>query len=214
MARRQIFVMTDDIDGGDASETMNYAVDGVLYEIDLSARNAQKFREALMPWMGASRRIGRVGSTTAVARGAARATAANTHVPTAAERNASDNTAIREWAKRAGKQINDRGRIPERLVAQYREAQAREAIGPIRRPDPQLPTTPPVPHEAVEVEVDQPDLFTDSADRVEEPSESPDAVSSEPAEEPAEDAHTAPNGNGRTVVTSGAPSAFLSPFSA
>ncbi len=155
MAKRTILVLTDDLDGGEAAETLSFSVDGVAYEIDLSAKNAQRFRETLMPWMGASRRIGRTGAAPAPARGRGQATAANSIVA-ARERNDLDNKVIREWATRAGKRVNERGRLPEALVAQYREAQAREAIGPIERPEPQFPPIH-VP-EPVTVEVEQPDF--------------------------------------------------------
>jgi len=46
MAKTVIVKLTDDIDGGDAEETVQFALDGKPYEIDLSAANASKLREA------------------------------------------------------------------------------------------------------------------------------------------------------------------------
>lgn len=40
-------MLIDDIDGTDAAETIAFTIDGVSYEIDLSADNAVKFRSAL-----------------------------------------------------------------------------------------------------------------------------------------------------------------------
>ena len=47
MARKVQVVLTDDVDGGEASETVNFALDGVTYEIDLSDENAAKLRDQL-----------------------------------------------------------------------------------------------------------------------------------------------------------------------
>lgn len=47
MARSVIVKLTDDIDGGDADETVVFGIDGRSYEIDLSEKNAAAFREAL-----------------------------------------------------------------------------------------------------------------------------------------------------------------------
>ena len=46
MAKTVIVKLTDDLDGGDADETVQFALDGKSYEIDLSAANASRFREA------------------------------------------------------------------------------------------------------------------------------------------------------------------------
>ena len=45
MAKTVIVKLTDDIDGGDADETIQFALDGKSYEIDLSSANASKSRK-------------------------------------------------------------------------------------------------------------------------------------------------------------------------
>ena len=40
MASRTITTLTDDIDGGDADETVTFSFKGTQYEIDLSKKNA------------------------------------------------------------------------------------------------------------------------------------------------------------------------------
>jgi hypothetical protein len=47
MAQRLSATHTDDLDGGKAAETVSFAMDGVQYEIDLSARNAKSLAENL-----------------------------------------------------------------------------------------------------------------------------------------------------------------------
>lgn len=110
MARREVVVLEDDLDGGDAAETIKFAVDGVSYEIDLNPKNAKKLRDAVAPYVAAGRKVGRggvvVGGRTARGRGSA-----------ASDRE--QNRAIREWAKKAGRQVSDRGRIPQEIVEEY-----------------------------------------------------------------------------------------------
>jgi hypothetical protein len=51
MAKTVIVKLTDDIDGGDADETVHFALDGKTYEIDLSAANASTLRGAFRPFI-------------------------------------------------------------------------------------------------------------------------------------------------------------------
>ncbi len=58
MAKIQIVTIVDDIDGSAAAETVEFALDGVRFEIDLSSHNAAKLRATLEPWIAAARRTG------------------------------------------------------------------------------------------------------------------------------------------------------------
>ena len=58
MAKTVIVKLTDDVDGGDAEETVHFAIDGRSYEIDLNAANAAKLRGALQPFMEKGRATG------------------------------------------------------------------------------------------------------------------------------------------------------------
>ena len=49
MASRVQVVLVDDIDGGDADVSIEFGLDGVDYEIDLSDENAAALRTALAP---------------------------------------------------------------------------------------------------------------------------------------------------------------------
>jgi hypothetical protein len=44
MAKTVIVKLTDDIDGGDAVETIQFSIDGKFYEIDVNATNAAEVR--------------------------------------------------------------------------------------------------------------------------------------------------------------------------
>ena len=58
MAKTVIVKLTDDIDGSDADETIQFALDGTSYEVDLSTANAAQLRGALKPYI----EKGRVGA--------------------------------------------------------------------------------------------------------------------------------------------------------
>ncbi len=59
MAKKVTVTLVDDFDGeGPADETVEFSIDGVNYEIDLSSKNAQKLRNDLKGWVEASRRVG------------------------------------------------------------------------------------------------------------------------------------------------------------
>lgn len=107
MAQKVQVVLVDDVDGGEAVETVTFGLDGVSYEIDLSEDNASEFREAIAAWVGHARRVG--GRSTSSRR---RSTGTK---PARAE---SDTASVREWARQSGYQVSDRGRIS----AEVREA--------------------------------------------------------------------------------------------
>ncbi len=66
MAKTVIVKLTDDIDGGDADETVHFALDGRSYEIDVSTANAERLRSALKPFIEKARaRGGQSGSSAA-----------------------------------------------------------------------------------------------------------------------------------------------------
>ena len=58
MAKTVIVKLTDDIDGGDADETVRFALDGRSYEIDLSSANASELRSAFQRYIDKGRPSG------------------------------------------------------------------------------------------------------------------------------------------------------------
>jgi hypothetical protein len=118
VARREIVVLEDDLDGGNADESVKFGLDGVAYEIDLNSKNAAKLRDALGPYIQVARKsrggvvTGGRGSAARTPRGA-----------TATDRE--QNKAVREWAKRKGHTISERGRIPQNIVDEYMAAAGR-----------------------------------------------------------------------------------------
>jgi hypothetical protein len=59
MAQKTVVTLIDDLDGqSEADETVEYALDGVTYEIDLAKDNAEALREVFAPYIAAARRTG------------------------------------------------------------------------------------------------------------------------------------------------------------
>ena len=54
--------LVDDLDGGDADESVDFTVDNKRYQMDLSEKNAARLREILAPFIAAARRSS--GATT------------------------------------------------------------------------------------------------------------------------------------------------------
>lgn len=102
MARKTVVTLEDDLDGSRAEETVRFGIDGREYEIDLSRKNAGRFRKQIAPFVEHARRAGR---------------AARRPARTAASRRRSHE--IREWARRNGIDLSERGRIPASVVRQY-----------------------------------------------------------------------------------------------
>lgn len=110
MAQRTEIILIDDIDGGSADETVEFGLDGVTYEIDLSDKNAAKFRQALSLWTGSGRRTGGKKKRAGVA------TASTSTSRTDRNSYLKD---LREWAKGQNLQVSERGRIPAEIEAAY-----------------------------------------------------------------------------------------------
>ena len=81
MAQRVEVKLIDDLDGGDAAETVSFSLDGISYEIDLSDKHAKKLRDEFAAWTGHARRS---GTGARAARDVARRRAAAPSAPTSA----------------------------------------------------------------------------------------------------------------------------------
>lgn len=111
MAQRVEVILVDDLDGGPASETVTFALDGVSYEIDLSEENAKALRDDVAKWTGHARRAGSSGGRRAGRRSSGGGAGRRT-----------DLASVREWARANGHQVSDRGRISADIQAAYDKA--------------------------------------------------------------------------------------------
>jgi hypothetical protein len=112
VAQKIQVLLIDDLDGGEAEDTVRFGLDGVEYEIDLSAEHAEALRSALAPFIGAARRSPAAGRRPG--RGGRRAGVGGL-----------DTTEVREWARAQGIEVKDRGRIPAEVLARFKEATGR-----------------------------------------------------------------------------------------
>lgn len=108
MSQRVEISLVDDIDGGQASETVAFGYAGAAYEIDLSNANAAKLRKVLGPYVEKARK----------ATGSAQARRRRPRSGSSREHSAQ----VREWARQHGHKVNERGRIPASIVAEYEQA--------------------------------------------------------------------------------------------
>lgn len=111
MAKKVTVTLVDDVDGvAAADETVEFGIDGVTYEIDLSSKNAEKLRTQLSTWVEHARRVsGRRRGRGGTGRGRA-----------SIDREQS--AAIREWARKNGYSVSARGRIPAEVVDAFNSA--------------------------------------------------------------------------------------------
>jgi hypothetical protein len=58
MALKYYVELVDDLDGGEADQTVGFRFDGIAYEIDLSDAHADELRATLAPFVAAAHRVG------------------------------------------------------------------------------------------------------------------------------------------------------------
>ncbi|OYN76159.1 histone-like nucleoid-structuring protein Lsr2 [Mycolicibacterium sphagni] len=114
MAERIVRQLIDDIDGTEiaegAGERIEFSYRGIDYHIDLSSANVAKLDKALKPYVDAAAKVrgnGRVRRFKVAAGGKA----SPEHL-----------AAIREWARKNGHEVADRGRIKAEIVDAFEAA--------------------------------------------------------------------------------------------
>ncbi|GAA1110579.1 Lsr2 family protein [Arthrobacter flavus] len=105
MAQKVKILLIDDLDGGEADETVRFGLDGVQYEIDLSKSHAKELRAAMSNYVAGARRSTQVKT---------RATTPGRNQEAAQ---------VREWARANGHNVSARGRVNSEIVEAYRAAQ-------------------------------------------------------------------------------------------
>ncbi|MFW2512290.1 histone-like nucleoid-structuring protein Lsr2 [Demequina sp. SO4-13] len=103
MAQKVQVVLVDDVDGGEASETVSFSIENVSYEIDLSEEHAAQMRKDFEKWTTRARRV------TSKRGGSSRA-------------RRSDSSKVRAWAKAQGYEVSERGRISSEIREAYSKA--------------------------------------------------------------------------------------------
>ncbi len=107
MSKRVIVELVDDLDGqpiaSEGGGTVQFALQGKQYELDLSASNLAKLESAVAPFI----KVARASKVTASASATPRRRKSTTEL-----------AEIREWARSQGMSVSGYGRVP----AEVREA--------------------------------------------------------------------------------------------
>lgn len=133
MAQKVHVEVLDDLDGDEAAETVTFELDGVSYEIDLSADNAQALRGKFERFVRAARRVG--GRRVKVSFGQSSTEA--TRSSRTRQRNSRDyNQRVRKWATQNGYEVARSGRLPSALIKAYETAlsASAEEAEPVAKP--------------------------------------------------------------------------------
>jgi Lsr2 len=105
--------LLDDLDGGEAAESVAFSLDGKSYEIDLSEKHAAALRDAFAPFVSSARRAGGAGGS------AASRSKMSARPSVGAGRPRAETAAIREWATANGLEVSTRGRIASTVLEAY-----------------------------------------------------------------------------------------------
>ena len=116
MAQRVQVMLVCDLHGDEtpASQTVEFALDGAAYEIDLCDAHAGQLRESIAGFVGVARRAGGRSASTANGRSGGRRRRRSS--------GSGDAARIREWARGQGLAVPERGRIPAELAEKYAAA--------------------------------------------------------------------------------------------
>lgn len=118
MAKQTLILLTDDIDGGEAVESVEFGIDGNLYSIDLSAAHAEELRDRLTAYREFGTALGRYHTRSA-------APSAPKRAPHRGDKER--NLDIRRWAEENHLPIKARGKISDAVIAKYDAAHAETA---------------------------------------------------------------------------------------
>lgn len=117
MAQKTVVTLVDDLTGEESEDitSVEFALDGVTYEIDLDEKNSAELRDSLAQYVAAARRTGGRRASS----GRRRSGGAGTGTPRATSPGGYDRETskqIREWARGEGFEVSDRGRVPNNVV--------------------------------------------------------------------------------------------------
>lgn len=104
MAKTTLIEITDDLDGSKNAQEISFSFRGTDYTVDLGKKNLAALEKALKPYIDAASKVSKG--------------------PAAKRRSKTANTgpqlsAIRAWAKDAGIEVSERGRISKVVREQY-----------------------------------------------------------------------------------------------
>lgn len=112
MAQRVVTLLIDDLTGEESEDVSNvqFSVAGSDYEIDLNSKNREEFMRLLEPYVKNARQVKRGRKPSGRSRRAA------------SSGGRDETPKIREWAKKQGYEVSNRGRVPANIREAYRQA--------------------------------------------------------------------------------------------
>ena len=102
MAQKVSIQLVSDLSGGEADETVGFALDGTTYELDLTSKEADKFRGYFQDYISVARKV-----------------SGGRGKKSSAPKSTEDLAAIREWAKSQGMEVSERGRVAQSIKDAY-----------------------------------------------------------------------------------------------
>ena len=109
MAQRTVVTVLCDLPHekeADGTVSVSFSIDGHAYEIDLCGPHSKEMREKVGLFAEHGRRV----------------TGSGRRRRTRSSRSRERNSDIREWARKRGQKVSDRGRIPDNVIAAYEAA--------------------------------------------------------------------------------------------
>lgn len=113
MARERTIQLIDDLVGGEAKETHEFGYNGKIYEIDLNDTNGQALEDGLLPFVRAARVIGKWKVQPQAQTGVRIPVSSSAPIQKLTREG---RRVAREWAKKQGWEVSERGRLPEDVV--------------------------------------------------------------------------------------------------
>jgi hypothetical protein len=102
VAQKVQVLLSDDLDGSEATQTVTFGWLGAEYEIDLNDKNYTSFEKAVGKYLAAARKTG----------GRRSRSAKRSDAPV-------DLAAVRAWAREQGYEVSDRGRVSGEIMEAY-----------------------------------------------------------------------------------------------
>ena len=111
----------DEVEG---EETVAFGLDGSSYEIDVCGDHAAEMRDAFASYVGAARRAGRAPAA-ASSRRSSRGSSSSSSGGGGGSKTSADRERvqeIREWARKNGHTVSERGRLSASVLQAYEAA--------------------------------------------------------------------------------------------
>lgn len=108
MAQKVEVRLISDVSGSDADETISFALDGSQYELDVTSKEADKFRGLFQDYIAVGRKVG-----------GGRGKKASTRASSGSGRSKEELAEIRAWAQQNGHEVSERGRIKSEVLEAY-----------------------------------------------------------------------------------------------